>query len=170
MKYYLKLFMLLPIGLIAAIIIYPFLHEASHSLCAIAFDAEVVKFNLSPLPSVLCNVEGLTKIQLFLVAIAGPIVPFVMCSLIKTKFFWLEYVRMIIVLISILSFSISLIGILFGWEIISEQDDIIRFASYIENGKTISVGICVIGICIAIIGLVRITKSHNCLKYFEISL
>lgn len=167
MKYYFKLFMLLPIGLLTAIIIYPFLHEMSHSICALLFNAEVLYCNLFPLPNVICNVRELTKLQLFIVAIGGPLIPFILGVIVRPKNFWLQYVKGIVIGISILSFFISILGFVLDWEIVREQDDIVRFASQIDGGMIIGVCICIAGILVAVCELTRMIKSHNCLFFDE---
>ena len=167
MKYYFKLFMLLPVGLTTAIIIYPFVHETSHSICALLFGADIVNFALFPLPNVTCNSSALSALQLFFIAVGGPLIPFILSVAIRSTNFWINYIKGLMIGISSLSFVISILGFLFDWKIVKEQDDIVRCASLLPNGVTISIIICSIGIAVAICELVRMKKSHNCHKYFE---
>ena len=62
MKDILKYLGLFFVGLFVAIIIYPFLHEAGHSMAAILVGAKVIDFNLLPLPYVTCEVSSLNTI------------------------------------------------------------------------------------------------------------
>lgn len=166
MKYYFKLFMLLPVGLFTAIIIYPVLHEISHSICAIAFGARVVKFSLFPLPNVLCNVGMMTNEKLFFVAVSGTLFPLFLCMIIRSKSFWVNYIKMLIVGISILSFFISIFGFAFTPEILLNQDDIVRFSTLITGGNIISLIICITGIFISLIILLKTLKRCEFLSYF----
>ncbi len=48
MKDFLKIIGIILVGLFTAVIIYPMLHEAGHSLIALTVGADVVEFNLFP--------------------------------------------------------------------------------------------------------------------------
>lgn len=165
MKYYFKLFMLLPVGLFTAIIIYPFLHELSHSICAMAFGANVVNFSLFPLPSVVCNVEMMSNIKMFFIAISGTVIPLLLCIVIRSKIFWINYIKILIIGISILSFFISIFGFAFAPEILLNQDDIVRFSAMITRGNIISLAICIIGILVSLITLFRVLKKCDFFDY-----
>lgn len=167
MKYYLKLVMILPVSLFTAIIIYPFLHEFSHSICAIILGASVVDFSLLPLPNVVCNVGLMTNAELFLIAISGTVIPLILCVMIKCKNFWINYVELLITGISIMSFAISIFGFIFAPEILLEQDDIIRFSSLIMGGNVISVFICVTGILVSLVMIYKTLKRCELLDVLK---
>ncbi|WP_294953123.1 hypothetical protein [uncultured Eubacterium sp.] len=167
MKYYFKLFMLLPVGLFTAIIIYPFLHELSHSMCAIAFGANVVNFSLFPLPSVVCSFETMSNARMFFIAISGTIIPLLLCIAVRSKIFWINYIKILIIVISILSFLISIFGFIFAPEILLNQDDLVRFSALITGGNVVSLAICIIGIFISFLILLKTLKKCEFFSYFQ---
>lgn len=149
------MFLLLLIGIGTAAILYPVIHELSHLLCALVFGAIVIDYTVFPIPSVLCNVGGLNDWQLFLVVLSGPIIPFIIGIILKINNFWIYYIKTVIVLISGFSFVISIIGMRLNWEILTEQDDIVRFANLIPYGEGICFVICILGIVTVIYTLIR---------------
>ncbi len=118
-------------------------------------------------PNVICNASALSALQLFFIAVSGPLIPFILSVAIRSKNFWINYIKGLMIGISSLSFVISILGFLFDWKTVKEQDDIVRCASLLPNGVTISIIICSIGIAVAICELVRMKKLHNCHKYNE---
>ena len=54
-----KAICLLPIGLLCAVFIYPFLHELGHGLVVFLLGAKVVKLQWFPLPSILCRMNSI---------------------------------------------------------------------------------------------------------------
>lgn len=166
MKYYFKLSMLLPVGLLTAVVLYPFLHEAGHLACAVAFGAKPVGFSLFLQPGVSCAAGELSDTQQFLVALAGPAAPLLLCAIKKSGRFWVNYIKLLIVVISFLSFSTSAVGLFFRPELLLEQDDIVRFSAPITGGMEISVCICIVGIVISVILLTKTLKRCRIFDYF----
>lgn len=166
MKYYLKLIMILPVSLFVAIIMYPFMHELSHTICAIAMGANLVDFSLFPLPNVICDVGTMSSVKLFFVAVSGTMLPLLLCTVIRGKNFWVNYMSLLVTGISIMSFSISIFGFIFTPELILEQDDIVRFSTFIIGGTSISIVICIFGILISIVTINKTIKRCNFFNYF----
>lgn len=73
------------IGLFTAILLYPTLHEAGHSLLALIVGAKVVDFNLFPIPSIMCDVFGVGNTGIILIGLGGIIIPYVISMIFKTK-------------------------------------------------------------------------------------
>ena len=69
---------LFSIGLFTAILLYPTLHEAGHSLLALIVGAKVVDFNLFPIPSIMCDVFGVGNTGMIVMGLGGIIIPYVM--------------------------------------------------------------------------------------------
>lgn len=59
MKYVFKGVLLIAIGLMAAIIVYPFTHELGHSIAAWILGAQIYEFHLFPIPNVLCRFDSM---------------------------------------------------------------------------------------------------------------
>ena len=80
---------LLPIGLLCAVMIYPFLHELGHSLTAILLGAEILQITWFPLPSVLCGMSSLNTLKYVLVGLNGVVFPGILCLVISSNRFWI---------------------------------------------------------------------------------
>lgn len=111
---------LLGIGLFVAVLLYPFLHEAGHSICAIIFGAKVVDFTLFPLPSILCNVTGVGEVGIACISVSGMLFPIFVSFLISGQRFGMCYTRMLLRMISALAFAISAVSVLLH---VNPQDD-----------------------------------------------
>ena len=88
-----KLLGILFFGLLTAVVIYPFLHETGHSIAAFLLGAEVLEFNLFPIPNVLCNMKNLPDNRIFLVGLDGLFFPVLFAAVIQKVFhnrFWCE--------------------------------------------------------------------------------
>lgn len=168
MKMLFKEFLIIPVGLITAILIYPILHESGHILCAEIFNADVVEFNLMPLPNILCNISDLTDTQRILVGISGPVYPFVLASFFKPNGFWGKYIKTIIIGINILAFSLSIIAFIFETSTLTEQDDYFRAFSMTSFGKEIGLILSVIPIAVSVLDLRKMKCKKTLFEYFEI--
>lgn len=116
---------LLPIGLLCAVIIYPFLHELGHSLTAILLGAEILQITWFPVPSVLCRMSSLNTMRYVLVGLSGVVFPVTLCLFISSNRFWIWYsifVMRLIVIWSLILAEISLF--LFHRGIAFSNDDI----------------------------------------------
>lgn len=115
MKDTVKLSGILFFGLLTAVIIYPFLHESGHYIAAVLPGAEILEFNLFPLPNVLCNMTNISNIGRAFIGLNGMILPIIFSAVIsllsKNKNFWIWYVTFILNGISLLSTVISIAAI-----------------------------------------------------------
>ena len=75
MKDAVKLFGILFFGLLTAVIIYPFLHESGHLIAAVLLGAEVLEFNLFPLPNILCNMANMSIVEKIIIGLNGLFLP-----------------------------------------------------------------------------------------------
>ncbi len=152
MKDILKYAGLFFVGLFVAIIIYPFLHEAGHSMMAILVGAKVMDFNLLPLPYITCEMSSLNAISIILIGLAGMFVPALISIIVRPEPFWLWYCNLVIKFICLLSFAISFVAIvlyLFGVTI--KNEDIIQVIDIWDNG----VFVLIITMVLSMIGIVR---------------
>ena len=152
MKDILKYVGLFFVGLFVAIIIYPFLHEAGHSMAAILVGAKVIDFNLLPLPYVICEVSNLNKTSMILIGLAGMFVPALISVIVRPKSFWFWYCNLVIKIICFLSFVISFIAIaLYLFGVIIKNEDIVQVIDIWNNG----VFVLIITMVLSMIGIIR---------------
>lgn len=140
------------VGLFVAIIIYPFLHEAGHSMMAILVGAKVIDFNLLPLPYVTCEVSSLNTTSMILIGLAGMFVPALISIIVRPESFWFWYCNLVIKFICLLSFAISFVAIvlyLFGVTI--KNEDIVQVIDIWNNG----VYVLIITMVLSMIGIIR---------------
>ena len=130
-----KLFGITLAGLGTALVLYPFLHEAGHSLMTLLVGGEVVEFHLFSLPNVLCALSEQNAVEVVLIGLSGMLFPFVISCLPSCKNFWLWYVNWSLKGISLLSFLISaVIVIMFQCGIPVENDDMTRVMETYPQG------------------------------------
>lgn len=104
------------VGLFVAVLVYPLLHELGHTLMAVVLGADILESTLWPIPSVLCNMRGLSTVKQILVGAGGLLLPIILSIGNRMKKFWVWYSNLILLGIEILSVIISLIAI-FSFEL-----------------------------------------------------
>lgn len=146
----LTIWAMLLIGLLIAIIIYPFLHEVGHLATSFAVGADVVKFRLLPTSYIMCNVANLTEIQRIAIGASGMALPILIALLIPQRWFWTWYVRFILLGISLIALTISVTTLLLpNGTVINPQDDIIFIFAFWHGSKiTLTMLVCAIGISV----------------------
>ena len=171
MKDILKYAGLFLVGLFVAIIIYPFLHEAGHSMMAILVGAKLIEFNLLPLPYVTCEVSNLNTTSVILIGLAGMFIPAIISIIARPKPFWFWYSNLVLKFICLLSFAISFVAIvlyLFGVTI--KNEDIVQVINIWNNG----VFVLIITMVLSMIGIFRsIIKQKSLEKimhYFKVQI
>ena len=168
MKDILKCIGLLIVDLFVAVMIYPFLHEAGHSLVAFLVGASVIEFNLLPLPYVVCEVSEVGDIGKALIGLGGIVIPFIMSMSFKPKRFWLWYANLLIKGISTYAILLSIIAVIFYINGINWQnEDIVQVLNIFPDGRWIFlVVLCIM----ATYGLMRLLKEKmisRCIIYFD---
>lgn len=169
MKDILKYVGLFLVGLFIAIILYPFLHEAGHSMMAILVGAKVIDFNLLPLPYVTCEVSSLNTTSMILIGLAGMFIPALISIILRPESFWFWYCNLVIKFICFLSFVISFVAIvLYLFGITIKNEDIIQVIDIWNNG----VFVLIITMALSMIGIIRsIIKQKPVTKimdYFKV--
>ena len=112
MKDFVKTIEILFIGLIVAIVVYPFLHEGGHSAFAVISGIKVFEFTIFPIPSVLCNMSDASVLQYILIGLGGMIFPFIVSVAFRPKHFVWWYIDFVVKIISMIAFGISIVGII----------------------------------------------------------
>lgn len=172
MKNTVKLIGVLFFGLLTAVIIYPFMHEAGHSVAAVLSGAEILEFNLFPFPNILCNMTNISNIGRVFIGLSGIIMPIVFSAVIsllsKNKNFWIWYVTFILNGIGLLSTVISIAAsILFGIGRPVVNEDVTQIMQAIPNSG-IYILFLLSAIAIQLIIKMKFGKPlKKCLAYFE---
>ena len=130
----LKLALIIGIGFFIALIGYPFLHESGHVIASLLVGADVLELTLFPVPSVLCDVTSVDTAGLVVIGFGGVIFPFLFSLIIPRKWFVSWCVRAILQGITVLSFIISCVSILFS---VNHQDDMIQVLNFWKSGRAV---------------------------------
>ena len=131
----LKIFGLLFVGLFTAGIIYPVIHEFSHVLTAVIVGAEVIDINFFPVSNIICDVSEVGTSGAVLIGFGGMVLPFLSSLIFNFKKFWLWYANVIIRMISMVSFTMSVVSVILyvsGYPI--PNDDITQILLMWEKG------------------------------------
>lgn len=167
MKNIFKTVALFVVGLAVAIIIYPTMHELSHSVIAIMVGAKVMEINLFPLPNVLCDVTGVDNTGIVLIGLSGMTIPFLVSAVIKPKSFWVWYANYVLKGINFLAFTIAIISSIdfIGGKPLP-NDDLTQILVLWSDGQLfclmLSVGMTIFSIC----KLISEKPLVRCYDYF----
>lgn len=127
MKDIFKCMGLIIVGLLTAVIIYPFLHEVGHLLTALLVGAKITDFNILPTPFVKCEVTRVSDFGKILIGLGGMSVPFSISILFKSKSFWLWYINLIVKGISVYAILLSAIAVfLYMNGVVWKGEDIVQ--------------------------------------------
>lgn len=132
MKDALKTFGILAMGLFVAIIVYPFLHEAGHTIATVLVGANIIEFNLWPIPSILCNAIGITTGGLVIIGFGGTIFPILISLILPRKWFFVWYLKALLQGISMLALCVSFVSVLFKVNMQDDMFQVLKFWSYGE--------------------------------------
>lgn len=168
MKEILKCIGLLLGGLFAAVIIYPFLHESGHSVFAILVGAKIIKFNLIPLPYIVCEISEVGNVGKALIGLGGIVIPFIVSMSFKSKCFWLWYINLIIKGISTYAIILSAVASIFYINGISwQKEDIVQVLKLFPSDTWLFLAVLFI---MGTYGLIRLLKENvfsKCIEYFN---
>ncbi len=115
------------VGLIVAGFLYPLLHEAGHFCAAIFTGADIIEFQLFPVPSVLCRYPHPHTGVLLISGAAGLLFPVLPTMLTTPQNFWAWYTWFVLKGICIFSFFLSLCALVaFQSGFSSLHEDIIQ--------------------------------------------
>ena len=129
-----KIVLIIGIGFFIALMGYPFLHELGHVIASLLVGAEVLELTLFPVPSVLCDVTSVDTVGLVVIGLGGAFFPLLFSLAIPRRWFVSWCTRTILQCITVLSFAISCVSILFS---VNHQDDMIQVLNFWESGETV---------------------------------
>lgn len=168
LKDFLKMIGLIIVGLLTAVIIYPFLHEVGHSLVALLVGARITDFDILPIPFVECEVSNVDVTGQTLIGLGGIVFPFALSMLLKPKWFWGWYASLILKGISVYSVILSIIAIVLhingnSWQ----KEDIVQVLQLFPSGMWLFlIVLCIMGTY----GILRLLKEKvfsRCIDYFN---
>lgn len=143
------------IGLLTAILIYPFLHESGHSIATILVGGEVCEFQLFPFPYVTCEVSKINNNGMIIIGFSGMLFPFMFSWLIYVKHFFVCLIGLFLNLICIISFVLSLYGCIqyiYGEPLVNEDiTKVIELCPRNICGVMITLIVLIIGIVTQIV-------------------
>lgn len=160
---FVRTFFIFVIGLFTAVILYPCLHESGHSLFAVALGGKVTEFNLFPLPSIVCNVNGLKASTAAFIGLGGLLFPLIFTALVNVKNFWVWLIGIYISFINFLSYLISLYGcIAYAYSIPVVNEDVTQIIDIYPRAFS---GLIIL--LIALMGIVafQVVKSKGLQRY-----
>lgn len=160
---------LIVVGLVAAIIVYPFTHELGHSIAAWISGAEIYEFNLFPVPNVVCKFDSMNLICVVFVGFGGVLLPMFLTGFRVPKLFLLWYLWLAIKGICFLSFLVSLWALIFyqtGMEI--ADDDMTRVLQFAPEYRAIYIAIITAFLAITVVQIARSKPLKKCMKYFGV--
>lgn len=168
MKDIVKLIAITCLGLFIVIIGYPVLHELGHSSVAMIVGAEMLEFNLFPLPSVLCNISGVSPFRSAMIGAGGMLLPFSFSILIYSKHFWLWYIGLIMNIICMISFVISIIGcVAFLNSAPIKNEDITSILNVYPNSVYLWIMGFLFVIAYSVFCIFKSSPMKTCMKYFD---
>lgn len=169
MKDAMKIVAITIVGLIIAVIVYPFLHEGGHSLAAVIVGAKVEEFNLYPLPNVLCSVQPVGTMGLVVIGISGMLLPFLLTAMIQPKRFWSWYICFTTRGICLLSFVIAFFAVaVFQTDLKMVNEDITQVMQLTPDYKGLYV---IVLLCLIAWDIFLVIKSHpirRCMEFFNL--
>ena len=169
MKDALKCLGLLAVGLLTAIFLYPFLHELGHTVAATIFGRQVCDFRLFPIPSVMCEMDVTNELVIIVVGFSGMLLPYLLSLVSPRKRFWIWYLWLIISGICLLSFAVSIAGIILyvnGSPMANE--DITQIMKFKDEYYVPYLAILIVLSIIRTVQIVRTKPIKKCMKYFGV--
>lgn len=168
LKDILRVIFIILIGLFVAIIAYPVLHETGHAIMSMLCGGTIVSFSLFPLPYVICNISGLTKVGIVLSGLSGIIFPSIIAMFITSKRFYLWYGYFSLKCVVWLSLLISIITSLLNYFGISDNnDDMVKVLQYWENGDWIVIFILMVLIAMISTSIIFDHPVERIIRKFE---
>lgn len=96
---------------IAALAVYPLLHEAGHCAAALLLGADVLEFHILPRAYIVCQADGSGAAANVIIGAAGTLLPSLICLLPCPDGFTMWYTRLMLRVVCVQSILISLAGI-----------------------------------------------------------
>lgn len=169
MKDIVKGISLIVVGLVAAIIVYPFLHELGHLIAAGISGAEVYEFSLLPVPNVLCRFDSMSLRSVVITGFGGIVFPAFLTGFRVPKRFMTWYLWFAIKCICVLSFVISIWALIFYQTGIGiENDDMTRVMQFAPKFQIFYL-VAIIGILVqTLVQLIWSKPLNRCKRYFDV--
>lgn len=169
MKDALKCFGLFAVGLLTAMFLYPFLHELGHTISAITLGNNICDFRLFPTPSVMCEMDITNKPAIIVVGFGGMILPYLFSLVSPGKHFWLWYLWLVMSGICLLSFAVSIVGVvLYKVGVPMVNEDITQIMNISDEYYVFYLAILVVFSVFRSVQIIRTKPIKRCMKYFDV--
>lgn len=100
-----KSFLLLMIGLFAATVLYPFLHEFGHILALKFFGGQVANISLFPTQAITCGTRDISATGQIIIGLFGAFFPIIVSLILKPKRITTKYLTVFLKTINIICLS-----------------------------------------------------------------
>ncbi len=161
--------LLVAVGLVAAIIVYPFTHELGHIIAAWISGVEIYEFNILPVPNVLCRYDSIRLESVAFVGFGGVLFPMLITGIRVPKSFLLWYFWFALKGVCVYSFLLSIWSLIFyqtGLEI--SGDDITQVLRFAPELRLLYI-VAFFGLTIlTLMQLIYSKPLQRCMKYFEV--
>lgn len=162
MKLALKFFALLVLGLLTVLIIYPFLHESGHSLAVLLLGGRVERFNILPVPYILCQMNEYNKIDFLIVGFSGMLLPYIISFFVQKSNFWLCYLKIALRFVCLISFVLGVVSAyLYKKGSVMRNDDV---TTILQNSPEYLIFCFVLLILLSIVTIALFLKDISRLK------
>lgn len=157
------------LGLITAIVVYPFLHESGHSVATMLFGGKVIEFHLLPLPNVLCDIYSISSVGIVIIGVSGMLFPLLIALPLSKKRFALWYMSEVIIGISVYAFFISAIALVLArFGILMPNEDVIKVIQTMPESKLFVFLAAVAFMGLALWAFVKNKPVKRMIEYLEI--
>jgi len=157
------------LGFSVALVLYPLAHEAGHIISSMIFGGRICEVTWLPLPSVLCDMTGVSGAGIAVTGISGILLPFVISAAVHPKRFPVWYTALVFKGITLLSFVISAAElILNSFGITDADDDMIKVLDYWNGGSIFLIFMCAAAGLVTAFSIVRDRPAEKIYGYFEI--
>jgi len=136
-----------------------------HTLASLLVGAKVLEVTLLPIPSVLCDITGVSNTGIVIIGFGGVLFPLISSVLIPRKWFVSWYFRALIQGMSVLALLISSVSIIFG---INPQDDMIQVLRFWRPNKELLVVILLLSVVAVFTAVIMDRPLKRICKYFEV--
>lgn len=151
MKDIIKVFKILLVGMLVAVIIYPFLHEFGHILAALLVGWRVYEIQLFPVPYIICEEFGKNRFEGAIIGVSGMLFPFLVSFLLDNEKFWSWLIALFLRVISALAFALSYIAILcYESDVMWKNEDIVTTMETLEISSSYWLVMMLMCFCLAV--------------------
>lgn len=160
-----KCMLLLFVGIIVTVLIYPLCHEMGHVSASLLVGAEVKDFTLIPYPNILCDVSGICDGGIIIIGLGGMFISPLLAAFLPKKIFVFWYVRFLLLGISVFALLVSIVSVIFN---INPQDDVVQILIFWNEGRVPLIAILILLTMVLLIIIQHDRPLKKIGEYFDI--